>query len=166
MNNFIKVDDYKEKEKEEFSVIEVYPFLNYGITKDCIKQDKKSLFDFSLDQKWGQVVIHTRSVMAQLEIYGYFIGKGFDDTNLVEGNVRGMITPTRETGNNHNQPIDREYFTINSNITQYLLSDSTVGVRVSFNIDRLPEFKKVLRELRDKLQYRNRYKEGDHFIIK
>lgn len=164
MNDFIRVDNYKKKEKKEFSVIEVYPFLSYGITKDCINQDKKSLFDFSLDREYGQVVIHTRSVVAQLEIYGYFIGKGFDNSSLVEGNVRGMITPTRKTESN--QPISREYFTINSNITQYLLSDSTVGIRVSFKINRLLEFKKVLRELRDKLQYRNRYKEDDHFVIK
>lgn len=166
MNNFIKVDNYKEKEKREFSVIEVYPFLNYEITRGCIEQDKKSLFDFSLDREYGQVVIHTRSVVAQLEIYGYFIGKGFDNVNLVEGNVRGMITPTRETGSNHNQPINREYFTVDSNIAQYLLSDSTVGISISFEIGRLLEFKKILRELRDKLQYRNRYKEEDHFIIK
>ena len=85
------------RRKESFSIIEVYPSLNYLNTKKKNEEDLQSIFQLSLDTKRCLINIRVRSKEAQEEISSYLIGRGgFEDVQCFQGNVVGMNQPEQK----------------------------------------------------------------------
>lgn len=168
----VKLDPYKEGEDEHFSIIEVFPYLHYENNEQQIREDENKLFQYSLDPDVGVVNIHVRSREAQNEVSSFLIGHGFDEVELLEGsNV--LLTECQdlvekdEPGEIIEEPRTRRYYTINEEQEEkYLMSRSSLSIRVSFAIEELTLLKEVIKKLRAKRNYRNKWIEGNQYLIK
>lgn len=172
--DYLYLSDYREGEEKDFSIIEVYPHLNYWNTYDCLDQDRKRLFEASLNPNLCCVNIHVRSQEAQKEICSYLIGKGYE-AEPVQGNVLGMhvcqrkSTDIQEGDEPLESPRNRSYYNLDQKdeIEKFLMSKSNLSVSVKFKTDELIEFKKAIKNLRSKKLYRNKWSyKTNCFIIK
>jgi hypothetical protein len=164
MENLLKIDNPSNGEKQEFGLIEVYPFLHYQNDQDINQRDLKRLFQLSLDSNLCVITIHVRSEEAQKEISSYLIGHGFDDINELDGDVIGL-TATR-SGRNEKAAKMRQYYTLGDDV-KMMLTRSSLSIRVKFPTEELGHFKEVIKCLRYKKNYRNKWLNGKgEFIIK
>ena len=171
--DYLYLGDYRSGEEKDFSIIEVYPHLNYWNTEECLDQDKKRLFEASLSSTTACVNIHVRSREAQDEISSYLIGMGYDVQRL-EGNVLGMNVcqrkPKLEEGEKSlESPRYRSYYNLDqrNEIEKFLMYRSNLSVSVRFKTDELVEFKKAIKNLRRKKLYRNKWSyKSNCFVIK
>jgi len=169
-NNYLTLDDYRENEEKEFSVIEVYPYLNYEETEEFNEKDLSNLFQVSLNSDICCLNIHVRSQQAQREITSYLIGKGFDNVQCTSGNSIGLLECVQLIDHDEDeileQPRYRRYFNSDCKKEEFLLTKSSLLVHVQFRPERLSEFKQVIKSLREKKSFRNRWRIGDNYIIK
>ena len=165
----IKVDNNQENQDENyFSLIEVYPYLHYETTEEDTEKDLSSLFQVSLDNERCVLCIHVRSVNAQKEIASFLIGKGFENVEERKGNVVECVIRKDKEGDDIMNPIQRRYFsTENINYDALIASTSDLTVVVEFESEKLNEFKGVIRSLRQKRMYRNKWiTDENNYIIK
>ncbi len=164
MENLLKIDNLINGEKQEFGLIEVYPFLHYQNDSDINQEDLKRIFEFSLDPNLCMVNIHVRSEEAQKEIADYLIGHEFDDIEELSGNVIGM-TATK-SGRDVEAAKNRQYYTLGDDV-KMMLTRSNLSIRVKFHINRLGHFKECIKCLRYKKNYRNKWiGKGEEYIVK
>lgn len=159
MEKLLKVDNYTEGEKQDFGLIEVYPYLHYRNDVETNELDMEKIFEISLDPNTCVLMIHVRSREAQEEIGSYLIGHGFENIKEVEGNVFG-ITECRISRDKNikkaSEPKNRRYFKAGES-TEMLMTKSSLGIRVSFGREELERFKEIIKCLRHKKNYRNRW---------
>lgn len=147
MENFITVE-----KKEQFSLIEVYPYLHFD--NEC-KEDEEILFQESLDSRNFKVEIQTRSFEALGDISSWLEGYGFDNLSYGSNNTRIAA------------PSHRQYYIKGkSNAVDFLVYKEKLSVVVKFEAPRLSYFKSILKKFSDKMGYGNMWREGDHFVIK
>lgn len=169
-NNYLTLDGYRENEEKEFSVIEVYPYLNYEETEEFNEIDLNNLFQISLNPEVCCINVHVGSQQAQKEISSYLIGRGFDNVYCTSGNSVGLVECIQLIDHDEDeipeQPRNRRYFNSDSKEEEFLLTKSSLLVHVCFHPGKLSEFKQVIKSLREKRFFRNRWKIGDNYIIK
>ena len=163
MENLLKIDNPTNGEKQEFGLIEVYPFLHYQNDSDINQKDIKRIFELSLDPNVCIVNIHVRSEEAQKEIADYLIGHGFDDLAELNGDVIGL-TATR-SGRDEKAAKTRQYYTLGDDV-KMMLTKSSLSIRVKFSTTELDRFKEVIKCLRYKKNYRNKWlgKDGEYIV--
>ena len=167
----VTLDEYREGEEQSFSVIEIFPYLHYENDEVTNELDMYNIFQFSLDPNTVCLNIHVRSEEAQEEVCSYLSGHGFENVKCLKGNVIGMTEcRPKEVGDDDEiigEPKSRNYYTIyEENIANWLLSKSSLSIRVAFEAELLGEFKNVIRKLRDKRSYRNKWVDENHYVIK
>lgn len=146
MENFITVE-----KKEQFSLIEVYPYLHF----DECKEDEDALFQESLDSRNFKVEIQTRSFEALGDLTSWLEGYGFDNLSFRPGNMKNTV------------PVNRQFYLKGkSSAADFLVYKEKLGVVVKFEAQRLSYLKTVLKKFSERMGYGNMWKEGDHFVIK
>ncbi len=156
LKEYLFFDEHKESEQKNFSIIEVIPRLHF---EDNTK-DKQSIFDSS-----GYVVICVRSEEARDEIESYLVAAGFDSVIKLDN--------CEETVGSHvkrDEPYfckKRHYYSIEESleIEHYLINASKIGLALHVELDEVDYFKKVIKELRSKKQYRNIWKKEEGKLI-
>lgn len=163
----LKVDNYEEGEKQDFSLIEVYPYLHYRNDEDTNEIDTQKCFELSKDRNKCVLVIHVRSREAQKEIMSYLVGHEFEDVKAVEGNVLGITECKLQRDAYKVKELEnRKYFNVNDH-SKMLLTKSSLGIRVKVDTDEFPRFKEVIKCLRYKRSYRNKWLDDEkEYIIK
>ena len=150
--NYLFFDESKKNEEKEFSIIEVFPRLNFEETQEKEEEDKKTLFDNSLSDTCV-LKINTRSQEAQQEIYSFLTAYGYDC--WLSNNCNKNLPDCEKS----ESKIMREYYTISDKgIYKYLLTHSRLGIEVEVPISEISQFKKILHKLREKRNYRNVWK--------
>ena len=144
MKNFITVE-----KKEQFSLIEVYPYLHF---EDNCKEDEDALFQESLDSRYFKLEIQTRSFEALGDVSSWLEGYGFDNLTFKDG---AKVPSTRQY-----------YIEGVSSATDFLVCKEKLSVVVKFESRRLDYLKTVLKRFLEKKGYGNMWIEGDHFVIK
>ena len=94
------------------------------------------------------------------------IGYGFENVKQLEGDVLGQVESVKhdeELGDA--APRNRVYLTKNDTL-KFMMSYSSLSVRVSFSTERFEEFKLVIKKLREKRAYRNKWLSGKNYVIK
>ena len=147
MEQYLTVGNCKPGEEKTFSLIEVYPYMHYD--SNHTEDDLNRAFQFSLDPKRCSYNIHVRSKEAQEEVTSFLIGYGFENVKQLEGDVLGQV----------------ESVTKNDTL-KFMMSYSSLSVRVSFSTERFEEFKLVIKKLREKRAYRNKWLSGENYVIK
>ena len=164
MEQYLTVGNCKPGEEKTFSLIEVYPYMHYD--SNHTEDDLNRAFQFSLDPKRCSYNIHVRSKEAQEEVTNFRIGYGFENVKQLEGDVLGQVESVKhdeELGDA--APRNRVYLTKNDTL-KFMMSYSSLSVRVSFSTERFEEFKLVIKKLREKRAYRNKWLSGKNYVIK
>lgn len=171
-NSVVSLGNYAKGEEKAFSIIEAYPYLSYGEGQESNENDLSKLFQVSLDSKQALVNIHVRSREAQNEVSSFLIGHGFDELKCLEGEYPGMtecIKPVEDLDEDEilEEPRGRRYYTEASKVEDLHMSRSTLSISVSFDVERLVEFKRTLKKLRREKSYRNKWlMESGQYMIK
>lgn len=161
IKNYLYLDEIKAGEQEEFSIITVYPNLNYEDTN--LEEDESRAIENSHNVNLCKYTISVRSREAQQEVKALLGVLGFPSRecsgctiDLNSAEAQDLYTP-----------LNRNWFSISTprnDLREYLVSKSGLALKLTLSIDRLQEFKQAIRELRKKY-YRNMWLDGDKFII-
>lgn len=164
MKQYLTVGNCKPGEEKTFSLIEVYPYMHYD--SNHTEDDLNRAFQFTLDSNKCSYNIHVRSKEAQEEVTNFLIGYGFEDVKQLEGNVLGQVESVKHDEElSDATPKSRVYLTKRDTVG-FMMSYSSLSVRVSFDTERFEEFKSVIKKLREKRAYRNKWLSGENYVIK
>ena len=154
---------YLEDDKEEFSVIQVYPYLTSGLTEEELESDRTELINFGHSLEIAESFIHVRSKEAMKDIEDTLRKYGFERLKETGRKCYGLAN---YRGSKEMVGTQRKYYKP-SDSEKVLLSE-TLTVLVKYPISELSRFKEVIMRLSEK-DYRNMWslnKERTKFLIK
>jgi Tat protein secretion system quality control protein TatD with DNase activity len=163
IKDYLYLDNYQEGETEGFSIITVYPYLNFDGNK--VEDDENRAIEYSHHSKHCKYLISVRSKEAQDEILSILESFDFPGNPISDCTLNMNEAELRD----YKVSIVRKWFQLSAadiiKARDFMVSRSGLGIKTNVPFTRLSEFRKLIHDLRTTRSYRNLWKDEDRFVL-